>query len=230
MLEICTRWSTRVRWTTWHIGYAAGVGTQPRTRRGKQTRAAIVSAAAELMYERGVRATSVDDVLARAGAGKGQLYHYFATKDDLVAAVLEHQLEQVLQQLAGFRLDTWTGIRAWFDALVEGRQAHACRGCPVGSLSSEMIAVGPELASQVARAFRRWEDSLTESLERMREGGRLAPSARPRALARRTLAAIQGGYLLSAATNDVEPMRSALVMAYEHLRAHRRGADDLLSD
>ncbi|MBA3747213.1 MAG: TetR/AcrR family transcriptional regulator [Solirubrobacterales bacterium] len=198
----------------------------PKTRRGQQTQAAIVSAAAELMYERGVRATSVGDVLARAGAGKGQLYHYFATKDDLIAAVLEHQLEQVLQQLAAFRLDTWAGIRAWFDALLEGQRTRAYRGCPVGSLSSEMAAASAELASRVAAAFQRWEDALTESLQRMRDSKVLASSARPRALARTTLAAIQGGYLVSAATRDLEPMRSALEMAYDHLRVHRSGAAD----
>jgi TetR/AcrR family transcriptional regulator, transcriptional repressor for nem operon len=208
----------------------AGVAIPPRTRRGRQTQFAIVSAAAELMYERGVRATAVDEVLARAGAGKGQLYHLFATKNDLVAAVLEHQLEQVLRQLAGFRLDTWAGVRAWFDALLEGQQARAYRGCPIGSLSSEMTAASPELASHVAGAFRRWEDALTASLQLLCDGESLAPSAQPRALARTTLAAIQGGYLLSAATRDLEPMRSALEMAYEHLRAHRRGgADDRVS-
>lgn len=209
-----------------YTGYPAGVELSPRTRRGQQTHAAIVSAAAELMYERGVRATSVDDILTRAGAGKGQLYHYFATKDDLIAAVLEHQLGQVLRQVADFRLDTWAGIRSWFDALLDGQHARAYRGCPVGSLSSEMTAAGPELASHVTAAFRRWEDALTESLQRMRERELLAPSARPRVLARTMLAAIQGGYLLSTAKGDLEPMRSALEMAYAHLRAHRRGAAD----
>jgi len=194
----------------------------PKTRQGRKTRATIISAAAELMYQRGVRATTIEDVLGRAGAGKGQLYHYFATKDDLTAAVLEHQLERVLGQLGDYRLETWAGIRAWFDALLDGQQQRAFQGCPLGSLSSEMTASSDALAVRVANAFARWEDALTEPLERMRHSGVLAPSSRPRALASTTLAAIQGGYLLSTAARDREPMRSALEMAYSQLRAHRR--------
>ena len=41
------------------------------------------------------------------------------------------------------------------------------------------------------------------------------------ALAQATLATIQGGYLLSTAHNDIEPMRNALASAYGQLRAAR---------
>ena len=42
--------------------------------------------AAELFAERGIAATTVDEVLAAAGAGKGQFYHYFRGRDELAAA------------------------------------------------------------------------------------------------------------------------------------------------
>ncbi|WP_394327032.1 TetR/AcrR family transcriptional regulator, partial [Mycobacteroides abscessus] len=50
-----------------------------------------MDAAATLMYHNGVSTTSLDDVLTAAGAGKGQMYHYFDGKADLVAAVIERQ-------------------------------------------------------------------------------------------------------------------------------------------
>lgn len=68
----------------------------PATARGQRARAQIVDAAATLMYHNGVSTTSLDDVLTAAGAGKGQMYHYFDGKADLVAAVIERQLELVL--------------------------------------------------------------------------------------------------------------------------------------
>lgn len=49
----------------------------------------------------------------------------------------------------------------------------------------------------------------------------LGPSARPTVLAQTTLAAIQGGYLLSTARHDIRPMRTALAAAYAQLRAAR---------
>ncbi len=198
-----------------------GQGTEASTRRGRQTRATIVRCAAELMYDRGVRATSVDDVLAGAGAGKSQLYHYFSTKDDLAAAVLEHQLAEVLDRTTSHRLDTWSGLRAWMDDLVDGQRRRGFRGCPVGALSSELSAASPQLAARVTGAFARWERVLAEPLERMRAKGALGRSCEPDVLASTLLAAVQGGYLLSAALRDVAPMEHALAMAYDHLRSHR---------
>ncbi len=193
---------------------------QPPTRRGRTSRDAIIAAAATLMYGRGVRATGLDDVLLAAGAGKSQLYHYFATKDDLVAAVLEHQLGDVLAQQAQFRLDTWRGWRGWFDALLAGQRDRAYRGCPVGSMASEMSAMSPELADRVGAAFARWQNTLEAGFDTMRSRGRLKPGARPAVLATVALSQIQGAYLLSTASRDAEPMRRALDATYAGLRAH----------
>ena len=48
---------------------------EPKTERGRASRERIVERAAELFAERGIAVTSVDEVLAAAGAGKGQFYH-----------------------------------------------------------------------------------------------------------------------------------------------------------
>jgi AcrR family transcriptional regulator len=172
------------------------------------------------MYERGVRATSVDDVLHAAGAAKSQLYHYFASRDDLAVAVLEHQLAQVLDHQAGFRLETWAGLRAWFDALLEGQRARGYRGCPVGSMSAEMSAISSHMADCVGAAFERWRAELDDAFAEMRRSGRLRAAARPGVLAQVTLAQIQGGYLLSSAAQDAEPLKRALDSAYAYLRSY----------
>jgi len=69
---------------------------EPRTGRGRASRERIVERAAELFAEQGVAATSLDDVLAAAGAGKSQLYHYFRGRDELVEAAVGLRCAQVL--------------------------------------------------------------------------------------------------------------------------------------
>ena len=194
---------------------------EPRTTRGRERKSAIIAAAAALMYERGVRATSVDEVLVASGAGKSQFYHYFSNKHDLVAAVLEHQLATVLGELGQYRLDTWRGLRAWFDALLDGQQQRGFNGCPLGSLAIELSASGPDMQRRVEQAFARWEDALADAFESMKASHALHPSAPPAALAQATLAAIQGGYLLSTAHQEIRPMQTALSAAYTHIRANR---------
>ena len=51
--------------------------SEPKTQRGQASRERIVASAADLVGERGVQGTSLDDVLATARASKSQLYHYF---------------------------------------------------------------------------------------------------------------------------------------------------------
>lgn len=191
---------------------------RPKTARGRERKQAIIEAAAALVYERGVRATSMDDVGRSAGVGKGQLYHYFSRREDLLDAVVEHQLGQVMGDYERFRTDTWSGLRGWFDTLLEGQRSRGFGGCPVGSLAAELSAESDELHARVGHAFARWESSLAASLAQMRTRGALSRSARPRELAQVTLAGIQGGYLLSSAAADIRPMQRALSAAYARLR------------
>ena len=58
----------------------------PRTARGRDSRDRIVTVAAGLMQSGGVEGTSIDAILAAAGASKSQLYHYFTDRQGLSRA------------------------------------------------------------------------------------------------------------------------------------------------
>jgi AcrR family transcriptional regulator len=62
------------------------------------TRSRIIAAAVSLFAEQGYDATSVNQVVARAGVAKGALYHHFQSKDDLLYEVYR---ELVDRQRAG---------------------------------------------------------------------------------------------------------------------------------
>lgn len=56
----------------------------------------IVAAALAVFGERGFRATTLEEVAARAGVSKGTVYLYFASKDDLFRAVVEAKVVTLL--------------------------------------------------------------------------------------------------------------------------------------
>lgn len=56
---------------------------------GNATRAALLSAARELFARDGYAATSIDDIVARAGVTKGAFYHHFGGKEELFLRVFE---------------------------------------------------------------------------------------------------------------------------------------------
>ncbi len=192
----------------------------PDTARGRATRARIVAAAAELMHLRGVAATSIADVLAASDTGKSQMYHYFSGKDQLIEAVLQYQLDQVLGVQRQFDVGTWDGIRRWFDAMLAHQEDRAfLGGCPLGSIIAEVGNRDHRLRSIAARAFRRLEDGLASGLRALQDSGELGDVADPRRLAVETIAIIQGGYLLSTTERQRWPMEIALDAAYQRIRS-----------
>jgi AcrR family transcriptional regulator len=58
---------------------------------GESARERILRTAYELFSRRGIRAVGTDEVIHRAGVAKATLYRHFATKNDLVLAVLERR-------------------------------------------------------------------------------------------------------------------------------------------
>lgn len=188
------------------------------TRRGRDTKGRVVETAAALMHERGASAVSIEDILRASGTGKGQFYHYFASRDELVAEVLRHQLDRVLDDQRLFELDTLSGVHDWLDALVRVQEVRGeFRGCPLGSIATEVADRGEHLRRCAADAFVRWEYSLEAGLRTMRANGLLRADADPDALAEATIAIVQGGYLLSAIKQTSRPMRHAVDAATRHL-------------
>jgi len=197
----------------------------PSTPKGRATRERIVSAAAELVAERGVAAVSLDDVGARAPASRSQLYHYFDDKDALVRAVVDATSDAVLgaQDDLLEQLDSWSGIERWFGALVAfQRESQARGGCPIGSLAGQLAERDPQARAAIAIGLGRWEAHLREGLTRMRDRGKLDPGSDPTALATATMASVQGGLLLTQVRRDPEQLRIALDAAWTVLRGARR--------
>jgi TetR/AcrR family transcriptional repressor of nem operon len=191
----------------------------PVTERGRRARAAIIDAAATLMYQKGVSTTSLDDVLAAAGSGKSQLYHYFDGKADLVAAVIERQLEMVLASQPGLtHIESWEGIENWVADILG---AHSAPGgpfsCPLGTMAAE-LKNDETFRPLLDDAFRRWEAPLARGLQTMQDRGQLVAEADPHRLASTVIAALQGGMLVARVRGDIAPLRDTLESAVAQLR------------
>lgn len=191
------------------------------TAKGRATRERIVRVASELMLERGVARTTIEDIQDAANVSTSQMYHYFGDKGDLVAAVIDLQSSQVLgrQQLALFPLDSIAALVRWRNAVVDVMRGRACiGGCPIGSLANELSETDPLARARLARAFAQWEDLIREGLTAIVERGELPSGFDVDRLAMAVLAGVQGGLLLSQLRRDTEPLEAALDTMIEHLR------------
>jgi TetR/AcrR family transcriptional regulator, transcriptional repressor for nem operon len=171
------------------------VSTLPTTDRGRATRERILDTASELFYRQGVTATGLDQVITASRTGKGQLYHYFADKRELIHAVVERQITAVVDAQEAVLASG--DLRAWADELIAAYEQgdHPLR-CPLGALAVELAESDPEARAALERGFARWADALG--------GGEMGMAL---------LAAYQGGLLLSQARGNLAPLRAALDVA-----------------
>lgn len=195
--------------------------TRRLTARGVATKARILAAANQLMYERGVAATTLADVRLASKTSKSQLYQHFVDKDALVNAVIEQRGEDVLEQQRKFlqEVDSIRGLELWRDELVErNSRQNGAYGCPLGSLANELADQDDNARQAISIHFDHWLSLLTGAITAMKSNGVLREDADARALASGLLAALQGGYLLAQTARDMYPMKVALDMAIAQVR------------
>jgi AcrR family transcriptional regulator len=89
------------------------VGRRARTKAA--SRARIIESAIRLFGERGIDAVTVDEIAAAADVGKGTIYNYFRTKEDIVVAFMADVEQKVQAKLR--ELDT--AKRPLADVLIE---------------------------------------------------------------------------------------------------------------
>ena len=181
------------------------------TAKGQRTRARIIDVAAQSIWERGVTATTLEDVKLAAEVSSSQLYHYFANKEELVNAVIERQADALVNTTEEADLSTTESLAAWRDLVVGHASAiHGRGGCPLGSLGSQLAESDPRARTLVAAGFGRWSSAIQNGMRSLHRQGRLAPGVDPDDLAVTVLAALQGGLLLAQVHRDVRPLQTTL--------------------
>src|ERR1700753_756000 len=114
--------------------------TRTLTAKGEATRRRIVEGAAAEIRERGVITTTLDDVGARTGTSKSQLFHYFPDgKEELLLAVAKYEADQVLadQQPQLGSLRSWAGWAAWRERVLDHYRSQG-QACPLNMLITQL--------------------------------------------------------------------------------------------
>lgn len=95
----------------------------------RQARDRLLDSARELFAAEGIRTVSVEQLLDVSGVGRASFYRHFASKDDLVVAVLDHYNERWRTMLREQVPARGEGVLAVFDILAERFAEPDYRGC-----------------------------------------------------------------------------------------------------
>jgi TetR/AcrR family transcriptional regulator, transcriptional repressor for nem operon len=189
---------------------------------GQATRERLVDAAMQLFWEKGYNSTSIADVLKAADANAGSLYHFFPTKQDLLAAVLDRYLEGIYPML----LDpAWEGVddplERVFALLARYREllveTDCFYGCPIGSLALELHEPDPPVRERMAANFAAWTAAVERCLADA--GARLPADLDRRALAQFILTTMEGGVMQSRTHREIGPFDACVAQLRRYFAA-----------
>jgi AcrR family transcriptional regulator len=161
----------------------------------------MVESAVRLLAEKGLQGTSFAEVLERAHAPRGSVYHHFPDgKDQLVGDAVElagARTRELLARLDGASAEEVTRffLGAW---RVVREKSDFGAGCSV--LAVTVATDSPDLLRRTATVFREWRGQLADLLEK---GG----LARERAVrfAALLVASSEGAVVMSRAERSMEP-------------------------
>ncbi|GLZ15690.1 TetR family transcriptional regulator [Actinomadura sp. NBRC 104425] len=157
---------------------------------------AAVADAMDLFWRRGYAATSVQDLVAATGVGRGSLYAAFGSKDGLYEAALRRYAEESLGCMRQ-RLERGGPVRAVLrDLLLEVVDETVAdpqrRGCLMTNTAVERLPGDPLAGRVVGRALDLLAELVEAALRRGRDRGELPPDADVTALADFVVTTIQG--------------------------------------
>ena len=182
------------------------------------TKDRLIAATQELLWERGYAATSPKDILQKAEAGQGSMYHHFSGKQDLAVTALE---------------ETAAGMRASAEILLHGegspvdrvkayltRQRDSLKGCRIGRMTYDTnVLTSPELLAPVTQTLAWLVETLAGVIAEGIECGQLRADVDAREVASMLVATIQGGYVLARAGQDPAAFDAAVRGALQSLAA-----------
>jgi TetR/AcrR family transcriptional repressor of nem operon len=142
-----------------------------------KTHRRIVEAAARLIRERGIDATSVSEVMSAAGLTHGGFYRHFKDKDALMAAALDEAFrERTASLIARFGDQSPQAAVAEYhgDYLQDGHLSALAIGCPVPTMAGD-VARSPEqlkaaYGAQIREIVRILEQGIAGSSEERHRG------------------------------------------------------------
>jgi TetR/AcrR family transcriptional repressor of nem operon len=157
----------------------------------------VVAAARDEFWSRGYAATSVDDLTAVTGLGKGSLYGAFGDKHGLFLRALD---DYIASATDGVRAQLRDPRHSPYDRLTRHIRAQAravaadkaLRGCMMAKSAAELSATDDEVERAIEQAYVTWRAELVDCIKEAQRDGTIDAKQDAQALATTLLAFMRG--------------------------------------
>jgi TetR/AcrR family transcriptional repressor of nem operon len=159
--------------------------------------AVVVEASRDLFWDQGYAATSIDDLSAATGLGRGSFYKAFGDKHSMFLRSLELHCTEALESI---RAELRNPDLSAYDRLVGHVRGAAVavasdtdrRGCLLAKSAAELSSTDPEVAKQVKRTLDGWLRELTATIGAAQTDGDIPSGTDAKSMASLLLAVLRG--------------------------------------
>ncbi|MDD5762020.1 MAG: TetR/AcrR family transcriptional regulator [bacterium] len=183
--------------------------------KGIRTRERVLAGATEIFHRQGFSGTSIHDLIRETGVKKGNLYHYFSSKEAMGLEVLTRARDDFFifldKSLQGGRPSA--RLANHFKAIVryhEGR--NLVGGCIFGNTALEMSDRNETYRDIIHSVFEEWRRRIREVLESAVRSGEVRKDLDPEAMARHVVATVEGGILVARASGNPADLKDCLAV------------------
>jgi AcrR family transcriptional regulator len=154
-----------------------------------------LTGAMQLFWEKGLSATTLDDLALAMNMNRPSIYNAFGNKDDLYRITLARfcgQLDEGLRETLETSSKIRPGLNAFFNQAIE---VYCGGSSPMGCLMictapSEALS-HPEVGQDLRNLIQRLDDGFTRRLERALKDGELSDHVQPKIAAKLLQATLQ---------------------------------------
>lgn len=161
----------------------------------------ILAAGRQCFLRKGFQATSMHDLFAESGLSAGSVYRYFTSKDELILAIAEDNMRDVVQLVHELTVDqpeTSLGdALAEVLEVIEGRNAESGLGGLAVQTWGEALR-NPDVARRFRELLAQLRTDLAAIVTRHQAAGRLPDTVDPAAIATLVIAIVSGHILQTA--------------------------------
>lgn len=145
-------------------------------KKSEATRLNILQKAFELIYTKGYRNTSIDEIIATTQVTKGAFYYHFKTKDEMGLAIINELMKPMMKSsfIEPFQDDSNPLDNIYnlvYSLLMENDALKVEYGCPASNFTQEMAPWNTEFTKVLNDLSVQWESSMIAAIEKGKQDG-----------------------------------------------------------
>ena len=132
----------------------------------QETREKLLDSSRAIAKKGGFGTTGVDALMSAIGLTGGAFYSHFRSKDELFATLVEREMENSAEMLAGTEESPPDHVAKCLRSYLSTYHAlHPESGCALTTLGAEIARSGPEVRATVERSLKKLQREWSDRLE-----------------------------------------------------------------